>query len=202
MTSTYADKTTLEPHNKETVQKEPALQSPQSASPVVQRKNTGTPTPRVTTVFQPNANPTGLPDGLKAGVERLSGLSMDAVRVHYRSPKPDGVNALAYTKGNDIHLGPGQEKHLPHEAWHAVQQRQGRVKPTMQLKSDSLNDDSGLEREANVMGVKAAQMGPSAEVHPHSPTRAPRASVRHDHYRDLASSNGRSTKIKNTPIKM
>jgi hypothetical protein len=27
---------------------------------------------------------------------------------------------------------PGQEQHLPHEAWHVVQQKQGRVKPTGQ----------------------------------------------------------------------
>jgi hypothetical protein len=25
----------------------------------------------------------------------------------------------------DIHIGPGQEKHLAHEAWHTVQQKQG-----------------------------------------------------------------------------
>src|SRR3954447_3088254 len=30
----------------------------------------------------------GLPDGLRAGVERLSGLPMGDVRVHYHSPEP------------------------------------------------------------------------------------------------------------------
>src|SRR5262245_41691064 len=33
-----------------------------------------------------SANQTGLPDGLKSGIERLSGLSLDDVRVHYDSP--------------------------------------------------------------------------------------------------------------------
>jgi hypothetical protein len=36
----------------------------------------------------PAPNRTGLPDGLKSGMEALSGLSMDAVRVHRNSLKP------------------------------------------------------------------------------------------------------------------
>jgi len=53
-------------------------------------------------------------------------------------------------------LASGQEKHLPHETWHVVQQHEGRVQPTMQTKGVAINDDSGLEREADVMGAKAA----------------------------------------------
>ena len=76
----------------------------------------------------PKVNRTGMPDQLKAGVETLSGTSMDDVRVHYDSDKPAQLNALAYAQGDEIHLGPGQEQHLPHDAWHAVQQMQGRVR--------------------------------------------------------------------------
>ena len=98
-------------------------------------------------------NNTGLPDNLKAGIENLSGFSMDDVKVHYSSDKPAHLNAHAYTQGTEIHVAPGQEKHLPHEAWHVVQQKQGRVKPTIQLKSGvMINDDKGLEKEADVMG--------------------------------------------------
>lgn len=104
------------------------------------------------------ANQTGLPDGLKDGVERLSGYSLDNIRVHYNSPKPAEVQALAYTQGTEIHVGPGQEQHLAHEAWHVVQQMQGRVQPTMQMKGVAINDDQGLEREADVMGGKASQV--------------------------------------------
>ncbi|MBO4398404.1 MAG: DUF4157 domain-containing protein, partial [Bacteroidaceae bacterium] len=75
-------------------------------------------------------NETGMPDNLKAGIENLSGFSMDDVRVHYNSSKPATVQALAYTQGTDIHIAPGQEKHLPHEAWHVAQQMAGRVSPT------------------------------------------------------------------------
>ncbi|MCG7755868.1 MAG: DUF4157 domain-containing protein, partial [Nitrosomonas sp.] len=101
-------------------------------------------------------NNTGLPDNLKSGIENLSGLSMDSVRVHYNSSQPAQLNALAYAQGTDIHVAPGQEQHLPHEAWHVVQQAQGRVQPTMQMKEGvPINDDKGLEHEADVMGAKA-----------------------------------------------
>src|SRR6185503_18518282 len=73
----------------------------------------------------------GLPERLRAGIESLSGLDLSDVRVHANSDKPAQLNALAYAQGNDIHLGPGQERSLPHEAWHVVQQRQGRVQPTL-----------------------------------------------------------------------
>jgi hypothetical protein len=101
-------------------------------------------------------NNTGLPGQLKSGIESLSGMSMDHVRVHYNSAKPAQLQAHAYAQGNEIHVGPGQERHLPHEAWHVVQQAQGRVKPTLQMKGGApINDDVGLEREADVMGNKA-----------------------------------------------
>jgi hypothetical protein len=99
-----------------------------------------------------------LPDNIKSGVESLSGVPMDDVKVHYNSHKPAQLQAHAYAQGTDIHVASGQEKHLPHEAWHVVQQKQGRVKPTTQLKGKvAINDDAGLEREADVMGAKAIQ---------------------------------------------
>lgn len=103
-------------------------------------------------------NHTGLPDQLKAGLEALSGMDLSSVRVHRNSAKPAQLNALAYAQGTDIHLGPGQEKHLPHEAWHVVQQAQGRVKATTQMKTGvPINDDKVLEAEADAMGAKALQ---------------------------------------------
>jgi hypothetical protein len=109
--------------------------------------------------IQKKENNTGLPDSLKTGVENLSGMSLDDVKVHRNSDKPSQLQAHAYAQGTDIHLGPGQEKHLPHEAWHVVQQKQGRVKPTMQMKGKvNINDDAELEKEADAMGAKALQM--------------------------------------------
>lgn len=98
----------------------------------------------------------GLPAALKSGVEQLSGVAMDDVNVHYNSNKPKLLQAHAYAQGTDIHLASGQEKHLPHEAWHVVQQKQGRVKPTKQLKANlNINDSAHLEKEADIMGQKA-----------------------------------------------
>jgi hypothetical protein len=106
--------------------------------------------------IQRKPNLTGLPDQLKTGIENLSGHSMDDVKVHYNSSKPAQLQAHAYAQGNQIHLAPGQEKHLPHEAWHVVQQKQGRVKPTIQFQHKiNINDDAGLEKEADMMGEKA-----------------------------------------------
>jgi hypothetical protein len=102
---------------------------------------------------QTKPNNTGLPDQLKTGIEKISGFSMDDVKVHYHSDKPAQLQALAYAQGSNIHLGPGQEKHLPHEAWHVVQQKQGRVQPTMQMKTgEHVNDDHTLEQEADAVG--------------------------------------------------
>lgn len=108
---------------------------------------------------QRQENKTGLPDNLKSGVENLSGHSLDDVKVHYGSSKPAELQAHAYAQGTDIHVAPGQEKHLPHEAWHIAQQKQGRVKPTKQMKGTvPVNDDAGLEKEADIMGAKAMQL--------------------------------------------
>ncbi|CAJ1317756.1 eCIS core domain-containing protein [Paenibacillus nuruki] len=104
-------------------------------------------------------NETGMSDSLKQGIESMSGLDMSDVRVHRNSSAPAQINALAYAQGTDIHLAPGQEQHLPHEAWHVVQQKQGRVQPTMQLMQGlPVNDNEGLEREATEMGNQAAKV--------------------------------------------
>jgi len=105
-------------------------------------------------------NDTGLPNNLKAGIEGLSGTSLDGVKVHYNSAKPAKLQAHAYAQGKNIHVASGQEKHLPHEAWHVVQQAQGRVRPTMSKGGAQINDDQSLETEADVQGAKAMQFKP------------------------------------------
>jgi hypothetical protein len=115
-----------------------------------------------TAPVQRKENNTGLPDNLKSGVEKLSGQSLDDVQVHRNSDQPAQMQAHAFAQGNQIHVAPGQEKHLPHEAWHVAQQKQGRVKPTTQMKGKiPVNDDKGLEQEADVMGAKALSVGNS-----------------------------------------
>ena len=112
---------------------------------------------RPKTVIQQQKNNTGLPNNLKSGIESLTGHSMDDVKVHYNSPKPAQLNAHAYAQGTNIHIASGQEKHLPHEAWHVVQQKQGRVQATKTVNGAKINDNKSLEKEADVMGAKAVQ---------------------------------------------
>lgn len=107
-------------------------------------------------IVQRAENKTGMSDQLKSGVESLSGLDMSDVRVHYNSSKPASVQAHAYTQGSNIHVSPGQEKHLPHEAWHVAQQKQGRVQATTEVGGMPVNDNPSLEKEADIMGSKAS----------------------------------------------
>jgi hypothetical protein len=114
----------------------------------------------------------GLPERLRTVMEAMSGFSLADVVVHRNSAEPARLGAAAFTKGEQIHLAPGQERHLPHEAWHVVQQAQGRVVPTLQMKSGiPINDDAGLEREADAMGGRAAAAAARAEA----PAAAPAA---------------------------
>lgn len=139
-------------NNSSQVQQAAQLKAMMNSSPQTQKI-----TQLQETADQSASNKTGLPDQLKSGVEKLSGYSMDDVKVHRNSSKPAQLQAHAYAQGTDIHLGSGQEKHLPHEAWHVVQQKQGRVKPTTSQGGTPVNDNQALEKEADVMGAKATK---------------------------------------------
>ena len=67
----------------EAIQRSPRVTTQQAFSRNVQREVTS------------RRNDTGLPDNLKAGVESLSGVSLEGVKVHYNSGKPAQLNALA-----------------------------------------------------------------------------------------------------------
>ena len=113
-----------------------------------------------------NGNNTGLPDNLKFGMESLSGISLDDVKVNYNSDKPSDLGAHAYAEGNQIHVAGGQEKHLAHEAWHVIQQKQNRVDANSELRGKKVNNSENLEREADVMGAKALTTSPESSQSP------------------------------------
>lgn len=98
---------------------------------------------------------TGIPRRMKAGFERSSGFSFNDVKVHYNSDKPAQLRAHAYTQGNDVYVAPGQEKHLPHELGHVVQQKRDTVRPTGTIGGLPLNDDKNLENGADMIAAKA-----------------------------------------------
>jgi hypothetical protein len=91
---------------------------------------------------------------------------MGGVRVHAASAEPDRHDAHSLTRGDDIHLGPGREGDLAHEAWHVAQQRQGRVAVTGESGGAPLNHDPNLEAEADAMGETARNRRPSSERTP------------------------------------
>ncbi len=98
-----------------------------------------------------------VPVELAQGLKELTGVSLDNVKVQYNSLKPVALGAKSLTEGSTIYLGPGQERHLPHELWHAVQQAQGRVQPTIQRPGVGINNDQNLEAEADAMGARAGK---------------------------------------------
>ncbi len=61
----------------------------------------------------------------------------------YAAPVP-ALRALAH--GADVDLAPRQERYLPHEAAHVLQQRQGRVAPAGNLLADVPINAGDVER--------------------------------------------------------
>ncbi|MCB9230721.1 MAG: DUF4157 domain-containing protein [Bacteroidia bacterium] len=119
-----------------------------------------------------------LPDPVQSKMEGALGADFSGVNIHENSNQASEMGALAYTQGNDVHFAPGQFKPdtqsgqelIGHELTHVVQQREGRVQPTGQLKGQSVNTDAGLEGEADTMGAKAAQMKVAPENESHAGT--------------------------------
>jgi hypothetical protein len=106
-----------------------------------------------------------LPDPVRMKMESSLGNDFSNVKIHENN-KPSDIGALAYTQGDDIHFAPGQynpesnkgQELLGHELTHVVQQREGRVKATTQAKGLAVNDEPELEKEADEMGSKVAQL--------------------------------------------
>ena len=105
-----------------------------------------------------------LPGDVRAKMEHAFDFDFSAVRIH-EGAQAGAVQALAYAQGTDIYMAPGQyaphdpkgQELLGHELAHVVQQASGRVSATTQAKGAELNDDPGLEREADLMGARAAR---------------------------------------------
>ena len=98
---------------------------------------------------QQGPNLTGIPTQMKLDFEQRSGLSFDDVRVHYNSDKPRKIGALAYTQIPQVHIGPGQERHLRHELGHVVQQKTRTIRPTLKIHNIDINDDPDIEKDAD-----------------------------------------------------
>ena len=73
--------------------------------------------------------------------------------MHRNSDKPAEFDAETYAQGNEIHLGPGHEKHLEHELGHVVQQKQGQVLPTNVENGMPVNENPALEDNAESLQI-------------------------------------------------
>lgn len=127
------------------------------------------------TVTPPNSHPVQqksdaktevqLPNKVQRKMEGAFGTSFSNVKVYKDSAQAKHIGAQAFTQGNEVHFAQGKfdpnsskgQELLGHELTHVEQQRAGRVSPTTQAKGIAINNDPSLEREADVMGAKAAR---------------------------------------------
>lgn len=122
-------------------------------APVIQMKRPGEPA-------VPGGG--GSVEQIISSLEERSGVDLSDVEVHRNSPRPAELGALAYAQGDQVYLGPGQERHLSHELTHVVQQKQGIVHPTGTLDGMPVNTSPALEHAADAMQVSAAPETASA----------------------------------------
>lgn len=100
-----------------------------------------------------------LPEDLITGIESLSGISMDDVKVHYNADRPKKIKAETCTP---IHLQEEVKEIHPKEKWHLIQQKQGRVQPIGgKDQKPMINEEENLEKEADTLGAKAFRKKPS-----------------------------------------
>ena len=60
--------------------------------------------------------------------------------INEENTNPENQNEEQFEEGNDFPVDPGQEQHLPHEAWHVVQQKR-RPRPIRSEEEGDNNDD-------------------------------------------------------------
>lgn len=65
------------------------------------------------------------------------------------------VGARSMAVGGNALIGDSRDR--GHEIWHLAQQHQGMVQPTTTVNDQPVNDDPGLEKEADEMGAKIMQ---------------------------------------------
>jgi hypothetical protein len=117
-----------------------------------------------------------LPAPLQAKMERSFATDFSDVRVRV-DPAVSDLGARAYANGSQLSFAPGEydphstagQELVGHELAHVVQQREGRVSMP-QGKDAPVNEDPGLEREADCLGALAAR-GETAVVSPGAASR-------------------------------
>lgn len=103
-----------------------------------------------------------LPDRIRTKMERAFGSDFSDVEVHRNSTTAERLNAIAYTRDEEIYFAPGYhpytsqgQEYLGHELAHVVQQQRGDVKTTHHELGYKVSLNSRLEREADAAASKA-----------------------------------------------
>jgi hypothetical protein len=110
--------------------------------------------------------------GLQHDMERSFGADFSSVRIH-EGGAAGALGARAFTRGESIHVAPGElnpsspdsRSLIGHELAHVVQQRAGRVATPQGFGGLGINDDAGLEAEADRAGDRAARGEPAGMAH-------------------------------------
>ena len=112
----------------------------------------------------PNSLPSGRNDILNSMGDAFQSNFSD-VNIHENSSQAENLGAEAFTQGSDVHFAPGRfqpdtsegKELLGHELTHVLQQKEGRVTGNKNIQGFNVNDNAGLEKEADVMGARAAR---------------------------------------------
>lgn len=96
-----------------------------------------------------SANHTNIPTPIRTDFEQRSGVSLAGVHVHFNSDKPAKIGSLAFAQGNEVYLGPGQDRLLNHELGHVVYQALYQVPCTKVINGSRINDNYALEKDAD-----------------------------------------------------
>lgn len=120
---------------------------------------------REASLSKSNEHPDGIPEPLKGQLESENNVDLSDVEVIRDSNKPAEYGTEAFSANKKIHLAPGKEDHLEHEARHEVQKKQGKVKATGKLKDGTpVNTDPELEKDADKNNPTAANPVTSGQL--------------------------------------
>lgn len=114
-----------------------------------------------------------MPVVVRSKMERAFGVDFSGVRI-FEGARAEALGARAYTQGTEIHFAPGEyrpesargQEILGHELAHVVQQSQGYVGQTTEMRGVAVNADAGMETAADEMGAKAARGEPARNTGP------------------------------------
>jgi hypothetical protein len=121
--------------------------------------------PMYFTSFKKNTSDKTLPPPVKEKMESSFGENFSDVQIHSDSDQAEALGAKAYAQGKDLHFAPGEfqpdtkegQELIGHELTHVVQQKEGKVQGGEVNGKDMVNQDAGLEQEANEVGKLASE---------------------------------------------